>query len=31
MQAGIDKATELINSGVLAAKLQQLDNLLQRI
>ncbi|MFN7203877.1 MAG: anthranilate phosphoribosyltransferase family protein [Aphanizomenon sp.] len=31
MQAGIDKATELINSGVLAAKLQQLDNLLQRL
>jgi anthranilate phosphoribosyltransferase len=31
MQAGIDKASELINSGVLAAKLQQLDNLLQRI
>jgi hypothetical protein len=30
MQAGIDTATELISSGVLAAKLQQINTLLQR-
>jgi anthranilate phosphoribosyltransferase len=30
MQTGIDTATELISSGVLAAKLQQINTLLQR-